>query len=260
MASRLFAITLLLLSVFAIPVHATELTLVTGDQYAPFTDQRLPHGGMISEMVKVIFQKMGYAVHIDFKPWKRGYMEARESLYLGTFPYAKTDERLREFLYSEPLHVVHEVFYVRRDATIRYAQDEDLTGLTVCRPLRYLLRDIQPLLDAKIITVQQPSQLENCFRMLEHKRVDLVLINETVGKEVVSSIYGASGHNAFKILEKPLTELSLHFIISKQNPAGALYIQAFNKALEELKRDSTLDAIISKHLKNPLQHEIGWQE
>jgi hypothetical protein len=59
MASRLFAITLLLLSVFAIPVHATELTLVTGDQYAPFTDQRLPHGGMISEMVKVIFQKMG---------------------------------------------------------------------------------------------------------------------------------------------------------------------------------------------------------
>jgi polar amino acid transport system substrate-binding protein len=116
----------------------------------------------------------------------------------------KTDERLQEFLYSEPLHVVHEVFYVRRDATIRYAQDEDLTGLTVCRPLGYLLRDIQPLLDAKIITVQQPSQLENCFRMLEHKRVDLVVINETVGKEVVSSIYGASGHNAFKILEKPL--------------------------------------------------------
>jgi polar amino acid transport system substrate-binding protein len=260
MASRLFAITLLLLAVFAIPVHATELTLVTGDQYAPFTDQRLPHGGMISEMVKVIFHKMGYAVHIDFKPWKRGYMEARESLYLGTFPYAKTDERLQEFLYSEPLHVVHEVFYVRRDATIRYAQDEDLTGLTVCRPLGYLLRDIQPLLDAKIITVQQPSQLENCFRMLELKRVDLVLINETVGKEVVSSIYGASGHNAFKILEKPLTELSLHFIISKQNPAGALYIQAFNKALEELKRDGTLDAIISKHLKNSLQHEIGWQE
>lgn len=260
MASRLFAITLLLLSVFAIPVYATELTLVTGDQYAPFTDQRLPQGGMISEMMQVIFQKMGYAVHIDFKPWKRGYMEARESLYLGTFPYAKTEERLREFLYSEPLHVVHEVFYVRRDAPIRYTQDEDLTGLIVCRPLGYLLRDLQPLLDAKIITVQQPSQLENCFRMLELKRVDLVVINETVGKEVVASLYGASGHNAFKILEKPLAELTLHFIISKQHPTGSLYIQAFNQALEDLKRDGTLDAIVSKHLKNPSQHEIGWKE
>jgi polar amino acid transport system substrate-binding protein len=256
MAYRLLAIELLLIAALAIPVHATELNLVTGDQYAPFTDQRLPHGGMLSEMMKVIFHKMGYAVHIDFKPWKRGYMEAREGLYLGTFPYAKTDERLREFLYSEPLHVVREVFYVRRDATIRYAQDEDLTGLTVCRPLGYLLSDIQPLLDAKIVTVQQPSQLENCFRMLELKRVDLVVINDTVGKEVVASIYGASGQSAFKILEKSLAELSLHFIISKQNPDGSLYIQAFNTALEELKRDGTLDAIVRKHLKHPYQHEI----
>jgi polar amino acid transport system substrate-binding protein len=255
-----WVIKLLLISVLAIPVHATEFNLVTGDQYAPFTDQSLPQGGMISEMMKVIFQKMGHAVNIDFKPWKRGYTEAREGLYLGTFPYAKTDERLREFLYSEPLYVVREVFYVRRDATIHYAQDKDLTGLTVCRPIGYLLRDIQPLLDAKIVTLQQPPHLENCFRMLENKRVDLVVINETVGKEVVSSIYGSSGQNTFKTLEKSLAELSLHFIISKQNPDGPAYIQAFNKALEELKRDGILGAIVSKHLKSLQQNDIGQQD
>ncbi len=244
----IFKVLLVLQMLIILPANAEELTLVSGNGYAPFSGEDLPQGGMITEMVRAVFEKMGDTIRVDYKPWKRGYEEARENKYFGTYPYSKNEERVREFLFSDPIYISRAVFFVHRDSTIHYKNDKDLKGFTVCKALGFNTADIQHLLDAKIVTLNQLPSLDKCLRMLEAKRVDLVPINETVGKALIRSLYGANS-NIFKTLDKPLDESTVaHFIVSKKQPRGEEIVQRFNASLSELKKNGTLHAIADKHL------------
>ena len=225
--------------------HQT-VTLVTGDDYKPFTDQTLPQGGMITGIVGHVFGKMGYRAEIEFHSWSRGYSLSKEGYFLGTFPYVKTPERKEEFYYSDPIYTITTLFFVRQDADISFVHDSDLKGLTACKPLGYHLRDIQDLLDQDLIEVHRPNTMESCFRMLHRGRVDLVPINEHVGWGFAREI--ACQQEDFRVLERPLLEDGLHFIVTKKNPQGQDIVRQFNWILRQMRDESTLDAIIDRHI------------
>src|SRR5438046_2108392 len=83
------------------------------------------------------------------------------------------------------------------------------------RGLGYNNSDIQQLLDTKILTLHVLPSLDKCFQMLEANRVDLVPVNEWVGKAMIHSLYGPR-ENIFRTLDKPLDELTVsHLIVSK---------------------------------------------
>ncbi|MFO7727443.1 MAG: transporter substrate-binding domain-containing protein, partial [Desulfonatronovibrio sp.] len=194
------------------------MRLVTGNDYKPFTDQTLPQGGMITEIVDQVFQKMGYQAEIEFHSWSRGYTLSEEGAFLGTFPYVQTPERMESFYFSDPIYTITTLFFVRNDTDLSFVHDSDLQGLTACKPLGYHLRDIQDFLNKDFIEVRRPNTMESCFKMLRRGRVDLVPINEHVGWEVVRKIAGEK--DMFKVLEKPLLETGLHFIVTRKNPQG----------------------------------------
>ncbi len=220
--------------------------LATGDDYKPFTDQGLPQGGMITAIVDHIFKTMGYEPEIEFHSWSRGYDLSEQAVFLGTFPYVKTPERLEEFHFSDPLYTIVTRFFVRADADLVFERDADLKGLTVCKPLGYNLTDIQVFLDQDIIKLQRPNTMESCFSMLRLGRVDLVPINEHVGWEVACHV--SAGEDLFRVLDKSLQEDGLHFIVSKQHPEALDILQRFNAALQNMSNDGSLDAIVNEHL------------
>ena len=91
----------LMLSVTAGAARATviesTLDLVTGNDFAPFTGEDLPQGGMLTELVLRSFKAMGLGYDVRFVPWKRGYDGVVAGKFLGTFPYVRTPEREQEF-------------------------------------------------------------------------------------------------------------------------------------------------------------------
>ena len=237
------------MAVFLMPLTAEAeqtVRLVTGDDYKPFTDQTLPQGGMITGIVGHVFGKMGYRAEIEFHSWSRGYSLSKEGDFLGTFPYVKTPERMEEFYFSDPIYTITTLFFVRQDADISFVHDSDLKGLTACKPLGYHLRDIQDLLDQDLIEVHRPNTMESCFRMLHRGRVDLVPINEHVGWGFAREI--ACQQEDFRVLERPLLEDGLHFIVTKKNPQGQDIVRQFNWILRQMRDESTLDAIIDRHI------------
>nr|WP_291321767.1 transporter substrate-binding domain-containing protein [Desulfonatronospira sp.] len=229
------------------PTEAGQaVRLVTGDDYKPFTDQTLPQGGMITEIVDHVFQQLGYDAEIEFHSWSRGYSLSKEGDFLGTFPYVKTLERKEEFYFSDPIITVTNLFFVRKDADISFVHDSDLKGLTACKPLGYSLTDIQSFMDQDLIAVQRPNTVESCFKMLHRGRVDLVPINEYVGWEVARQIVGRE--DVFRVLDRPLLEDGLHFIVTKKNSQGLEIVGRFNEILRQMRDESNLDAIIDRHL------------
>ncbi len=220
--------------------------LVTGDDYKPFTDQALPQGGMITEIFDRVFGKMGYQAEIEFHTWSRGYSLSEEGVFLGTFPYVKTSERMEAFHFSDPIYIITTLFFVRKDADISFVHDFDIRGLTVCKPLGYNLTDIQGFMDQVLIEVRRPNTLESCFRMLLRGRVDLVPINEHVGWRIARRI--ADQEDDFRVLERPILEDGLHFIVTRKNPQGLNIVERFNAILRQMRDEGTLKAIVDRHM------------
>lgn len=224
-----------------------EMWLVTGDQYPPFTDLKAPEDGMITEIVKLVFEEMGYEdIPIEFLGWEEGYQATKRGKFAATFPYVETKERMEDFNYSKPLYTILTRWFVKKDAAINYTTAEDLKGLSCCKPEGYNLNDIQEFLDKGLITLKQTKEMVDCFKMLEEENVDLVPINELVGWGIVQKRFKT--RELFRTLDKPVDSATLHLIVSKTYPDGVTLLERFNQAFDKLKEQEKIKKIIQKHL------------
>ncbi len=230
-------------------VAAQELRLATGNEYPPFSDEKLLNGGLTTDLVRRTYGQFSQPIDIEFLPWKRGYEETQAHRFLGTFPYTHNAERAAVFLYSDPLFTMEEFFFTRRDAEIDYRQDEDLRGLRACKALGYNTKEIQRFLDAGLITLQRVPRVENCFKMLALGRVDLVSADIFLAWQTAQGIYGTEARQRFRQLDKVLNRDSeLHLIIAKDHPNAEQYLRQFNQGLATLRQSGEWEAVVNRHL------------
>jgi polar amino acid transport system substrate-binding protein len=243
-------IIVLMLCCFAKTVSAYTVHLVTGNDYPPFTDETLQARGMITEIVELAFREVGYQAAITFRPWKRGYEETKKGIFVGTFPYIKTEERLKDFYFSQPINAVYTRIFVTKNSSI--TKLEDLQGKRICVPLGYgITKTIDNMLIRESIKQEgNPTNLESCLRMMLSGRKDFFIINEINGWITIKNIFHTKEH--FRTLDTVFEEVSHHLIISKRYPDGEKILNLFNKGLEQLKQKNILSGVIEKHLKDIL--------
>ena len=231
---------LFLLLLISFNNHAETLQLVTGE-FPPFVGQELKNGGTTSKIIKLIFTRMGMPIQINFKPWKRGYSETLNGQYLGTFPYTKNKEREQEVYFSDAMYNLKEYFFALRKANLNYAAPEDLTNLTICKPMGYNLFGLKRLSENKMITLARPKSMIHCFKMLALGRVDLVMTNPIIGTHLIKETF-TNPNDAIQ-LEKSFVKIGHYLIIPKSNPQGKTIINQFNHTLKELKDQGIIELI-----------------
>ncbi|GAA3930353.1 substrate-binding periplasmic protein [Litoribacillus peritrichatus] len=214
-------------------------------EFPPFTGEAVKNGGLATEIVVSVVQDMGDQSEVNFLPWKRGYKQTQEGLYLGTFAYSKNKERVKEWFYSEPLYTLKEVFIVQRGSNIHYQSDYDLRGKNVCKPQGYNLFRLKKLAEKGIIIIDQPPNMKHCFRMLGAGRVDMVMTNSETAEALIQS--EADNPTEYKILETPFTTIGHHLIIPRTNKAGENFLKRFNRVLNTYKHDGKIDAMIQNY-------------
>ncbi len=62
------------------------LKLVTGNDFSPFTDEKLKNGGMYTSVIKTILNRLKIHYEIEFYPWARGYELVKKEKFDATFP------------------------------------------------------------------------------------------------------------------------------------------------------------------------------
>jgi len=227
----------------AIPAQADEAKVVAGD-YAPYVGDDLPQQGFSSELVREAFRRMGRPLALTFLPWKRAYEYARQGEFEASFPWARNAEREASFIYSQPLHIDSEVMFVRADA--REPRLEMMDGHKACIPDGWSVSAVMPALIAFHLTLERPSTLEDCFRMLNGKRVDAVLINEFVGWDTARKVLGAKP--SVRVMSPSLAADLTYLIAPRSLPGSAALIEAFDKALAAMRADGTYDRIRARWL------------
>jgi len=244
---------LAILAAFMAPAKAEPivLSLSTGDNYPPYTDLALPHGGMATKLVRDAFENSGYSVgKISRLPWKRGYLLAEQGKYHATFPYGWTKERAELFYYSDPFLLAAVYAWSRAGKSNIIKREEDLHGKVYCNPRGYgdfglVLR----LLDQNLLRRETSNSLQQCFKMLRAKRVDFVSVTRSNAIKALSD----AGMPLEDVQRSEFaTDKSYHHVIvSKQLPRALEIIDAFNTGLKILREDGRYDA---------LKEEFGWAE
>ena len=241
---------------------SAKVTLITGDDYAPFTDRKLPEGGLFTELMKRIMEEGnpegGFSIN-----WVNDWNAHVDTLVPQglvdiTFPWTQPtdcasipeDFHCVNFLRSEPMFEQLVLIYQAKDRPFPFQKDSDMEGKHVCRPTGYPLWDLDQygrnwLKDQKI-KLEQPLQVGDCFRMLVDGKVDAVLIDEFAGRASVKA--EGLGDQVEILIDRPLHIEALHVLVSKSNPRGQAIIDMVNSGLAKLKAEGEYQRIIGAHM------------
>lgn len=225
--------------------HAKNVTIITGDQYPPFSDMELANGGVATDLVTHIINNMTDVedVNVMFLPWEQGYEDTRKAKYLGTFPYTKTREREQDFVFSDAMFPLEWVVFTNKISNYTI---EDLNGKTACLPLGYSAQPIQSFLDRGEVTLKRAPQTINCFLKLQANMVDFIPFNKWTGIHFINATKQVNMDN-FTILSTTLSSGQLHFIVSKLHPNAQQYINEFNTQLTHIKNSGEYEKILRQH-------------
>ena len=234
---------------FAAPFWAAAdgVTVLTGNDYPPFADEKLPEGGLATEVVRRAFAEMAEPVEILFRPWERGMVETQAGKYLATFPWSYNAEREKTLAYSEPLYTFSQFYFTHDEAPFRGITEADLQGARVCLALSYNTSGLQELVDAGVVTLVRPQTLSNCFQMIAARRADVVRTNDRIAWTTIDNL--GLDRAMFRMIQEPVRTSIQHVLFSRAHPDTGRLLAGFNAALETMKADGVIDEIMSRHLK-----------
>lgn len=217
----------------AAPAGAADLLLTSGSGYAPYAEETAPGGGTSTQRVREAFKRIGITTRIDWLPWARGYQLTLAGEYAATFPYTRTPERERDFLYSDAIdHLPHFRFGRPDDPRV----DEGIDALSqaiLCLPHAWAgPPQIEALIQQKRIAPERPERLSACVRMVLLGRADYVVATPELLSAALAEARLAP--DALRRGKTSLGELTLHLIAPRKQAGAAELIRRFNQALAKL--------------------------
>jgi len=232
--------------VVAVEEGTPKLTIVTGNDYAPFTDSDLPDGGLFTDLVRTAMGRSGYDAEIEFLPWDYALRATEKGTFKASFPWYDTAERRSALWYSRPVYEVLVVVYHKTGAPLEFEGIDDLDGLNLCRPAGYFDDDIREKVEAGQIIRTAPETPANCFEMLVEGDVDVVSLSAMVGN---GEIIKLGFDEEVEVADTPLAIRPLHIVYPKFDPRSRGTLGKIDRELKLMDEDGTTAAIIEKHLR-----------
>jgi polar amino acid transport system substrate-binding protein len=222
----------------------TERVRVVTDEYAPLVSRDPRDPGLLAEIVAQTFRHMEVESRLEFQPWRRGQAEVLAGRAWATFPYVKTPEREKTYLFSrKPLFDNRIVFFYRRNRFpdgLEWRRMSDLRQWTIGGVRGYWY---EKDLKRSGLKAEYATTVDAAIRMLRIGRFDLLLLSELVGWHGIERMFPEE-REAFAILERPYTTVPSWLMVSKTYPNSRDLLQRFDQAFRELEQAGRIGYII----------------
>ena len=213
-------------------------------EYPPYYGQQLPNQGVITEIIREAFSRVGYAVKIQFLPWKRALEATRRGEFDALYTAWYREERKRWFAFSDPLPIANQIgFFKRVDRNISYRTIVDL------RPFKIgIVRGYSnPLaFDRAGLNTEAVTEDRLNLKKLAAGRLDLVLIDKVIGQHIIRTDLPESVQT-LEWLDPPLKIDDQYLIFSKSVDDYSKKRTDFNRGLHQIKVSGAVESIIRKH-------------
>ncbi len=210
-----FLLVLFLISLNCFSYSSEKLTLITGNDFAPYTDEKLKSGGMYTSFVKEIFKRLKVNYKIEFLPWARGYDMVKRNKADVTFPYAKTEERKKEVKYSNVSLVNGNIFIYANVKHKNKKNFADFKNTTLCNPISYYKEDaLIKLIEKKEITEISKFDAKSCLLAIIKNEADFMTTNDAYMNSV--SVKKINSMNKVVPIGERINQLKLYVIFKKE--------------------------------------------
>ncbi|KQI72679.1 peptidoglycan-binding protein LysM [Loktanella sp. 5RATIMAR09] len=248
---------------------ARPLRIATGSDYAPFTDEDLPGGGMITRMVDRSMQLGNPDQEYDIVFVNDWGSHLETLLPIGAidmaFPWFRPDcsrvenlgpasaSRCTDFNHSDPFYEIIVDFYTLNGSEYANAQStDDLFGARVCRPEAWFTFDLEAaqLVEPNITYVTTVAQ-NGCFQLLQNGEVDVVTYDALPAEEDIRS---AGMVDAVATLEPLRGAVSSHIFVSKDNAFANEALPIINAGLEQLRLSGEWFNIVRESIQQTVEN------
>ncbi|EEE35608.1 LysM domain protein [Rhodobacteraceae bacterium KLH11] len=250
-------------------IRDRQLLLITGGNYAPFTDEALPNRGLYTHLVETAMLRaapeQGYKIqfvndwssHLDLLmptlafdatfPWSRPNCEQGDVL-------SEADRsRCETYNFSNPFYEVVDTFFAREgtgyETTLSYS---DFAGATICRPEGWSLSHMDAVgLYEPAITLMRPVSPDDCFHAVMDGSADIVAIEAHLAGEAINRL----GYE-HQVIENPnLAAIkALNVMTHKDSPDGEAVLETLNQGLAIMQQSGEWRDIVSTALRHQMEN------
>jgi polar amino acid transport system substrate-binding protein len=201
-------------------------------EWLPYAGRALPQGGLSAAVATTVAARIGYAVDVDYLPWKRAMQAGSGPGFAGYFPAYQTAERARQCYFSAPIGRSTIGLAVRAAQPLHWRTLDDLAGDKLGVVLGYSNGEkIDAMVRQGKLSVDHSASDTVNLRKLLAGRVNAVVIDRAVLRYLLASdpdLKARRGQLAFE--DRVLAELSLHVCFQRTAPGQKLQ-QSFDAAL-----------------------------
>ena len=209
---------------------------LSAGEWPPFLSESLPHQGAVAHLLSDIFAAAGYQVSFTFLPWGRAYHDSANGKYAATAVWMHSEDRTRDFLYSEPVLSEKFVFFHLKKRPFNWQQLSDLRGLHLGGGLGYSYGpNFDQALQMAVFKMSRVGSTEQNFRRLAAGRIDAFAEEISVG-------YHTLNHQLPQLTDTishhptPLLINQSFLLFPHKAPDSAELAERFNKQLRQFKQ------------------------
>ncbi|EEE35589.1 LysM domain protein [Rhodobacteraceae bacterium KLH11] len=247
-------------------IYEPPIRMVVGDNWAPFAEQEMADGGMLSRLASTAMRRGGNNRDYSISFVDDWASHLSTLLPLGAFDVSlgwympdcsnksyewgeNTTMRCTEFEITVPVYDSVISFFTLAESEYASAQSfEDFYGASVCRTGGWFTFDLEEVgLVAPNITMMQPRTSVECMEALLNGTTDVVSFEV----ELAADILAEMGVAPNEVVENNYLNniLSLHFYAHKSNPHARKYVALLNRGLIEMRESGEWYAIVSDTLR-----------
>lgn len=223
---------------------AEPVRLASGNLYPPFADQRLPQGGLATAIVRAVFARMGQRVDVEHLDWADAMRLTEERRYFGSFPWFKTDDRVRRFYYSDNVVNSRPRLFIHSFQAASIHELRLMNGRSLCVPKDWAVElYLRGMVEKGEITRIDGNDIVDCFRKLYAKEVDAVSVDGRLGRMAADRVDESAWVNSYNFSPTPTPH---YLIVSRTDPSGEQRILEFNKMLQQMQDDLSIQDVIKR--------------
>ncbi len=251
------------------PAVNRPLRIVTATGYAPFTDEDLPGGGLITQMVNRSME-LGNADQEYTLLFINDWGSHLETL-LPTgaadmvFPWFRPDcdkldnlseasaFRCTDFNHSAPFYEALVGYYTLKGSAYEGATTyADLAGARLCRPEAWFTFDLEAeQLMPPNVELTRPVPQDGCWQLLVDGQIDVLTLDALPAEEDAREL--GLDDQVVK-LEALTSGQTLHIFVSKDNQLANDALPIINAGLQELRTSGEWFSIVREAIKQTVEN------
>jgi polar amino acid transport system substrate-binding protein len=237
-------IAMLMFSLFSTSAYSGEKIVLATLEWEPYIGQSLKNNGYVAELVKEAFKRAGIDVELQFNQWTRTVGLSKAGKVDGYFPEYYNEEAKTHAVFSDPFQGGPIVFFKLKSRDLTFTKIEDLKGLKIGTVLGYT--STKEFDEATSFTKDPAKDELTNFKKLVAGKIDLVVADKFVGLDLIKNNI-PDKVNDIEFMSNSLQDMDLYLCLSKKKEMSDKYIAIFNKHLNAMKEDGTLETILKSH-------------